>query len=114
MTVDGDGRYAVSHRASLAPSALALAVSANGGSDFVALPSGTFRYLDEAAVLSRRRAARRCESQGEFPLLLMLMLPAASLDAADNDAATAAGVVVRGLSVRDVDVGHARGSRCWS
>ena len=112
MTVDGDGRYAVSRRASLAPSALALAVSANGGSDFVALPSGTFRYLDEAAVLSRRRAARRCESQGEFPLLLML--PAASLDAADDDAATAAGVVVRGLSVRDVDVGNARCSGCWS
>jgi len=42
------------------------------------------------------------------------VLPAASLDAADDDAATAAGVVVRGLSVRDVDVGHARGSRCWS
>ena len=52
MTVDGEGRYAVLRRASLAPSALALAVSANGGSDFVALPSGTFRYLDEAAVLS--------------------------------------------------------------
>jgi hypothetical protein len=52
VTVDGEGRYAVSRRASLAPSALALAVSANGGSGFVALPSGTFRYLDEAAVLS--------------------------------------------------------------
>ena len=42
------------------------------------------------------------------------MLPAASLDAADEDAATAAGVVVHGLSVRDVDVGNARCSGCWS
>ena len=42
------------------------------------------------------------------------MLPAASLDAADDDAATAADVVVRGLSVRDVDVGNARCSGCWS
>ena len=42
------------------------------------------------------------------------MLPAASLDAADDDAATAAGFVVRGLSVRDVDVGNACCSGCWS
>ena len=42
------------------------------------------------------------------------MLPAASLDAADDDAATTASVVVRGLSVRDVDVGNARCSGCWS
>jgi hypothetical protein len=42
------------------------------------------------------------------------VLPAASLNAADDDAATAAGVVVRGLNVRDVDVGQARCSGCWS
>ena len=42
------------------------------------------------------------------------MLPEASLDAADDDAATAAGVVMRGLSVRDVDVVQARCSGCWS
>ena len=64
----------------------------------------------------RRRSdaeANRVGLQGsDFPLLLVL--PAASLNAADDDAATAAGVVVRGLSVRDVDVGQARCSGCWS